>query len=71
MAHAFNPSTGRGRRIFVSEVSLVYRESSKAVRATLRNPFSKTKKQAKTNFKSKPQNCGSNQRRVTLVPKDL
>jgi hypothetical protein len=42
---------GRGRRISEFEASLVYRVSSRTVRATQRNPVSKNKKQ--TNKKAK------------------
>jgi hypothetical protein len=44
---------GRGRRISEFETSLVYRVSSRTVRATQRNPVSKTKtKQNKTKQKT-------------------
>jgi hypothetical protein len=44
VAHTFNPSTwegGRGSWIFELEASLIYRASSRTVRATQRNPVSK------------------------------
>ena len=42
---------GRGRRISEFEDSLVYKVSSRTVRATQRNPVSKKKKQKQTNKK--------------------
>jgi hypothetical protein len=38
VAHAFNSSRGRGRRISEFEASLVYRVSSRTARDTQRNP---------------------------------
>jgi hypothetical protein len=46
---------GRGRRISEFEASLVYRMSSKTVRATQRNPVSKKKKKKKTNKQTNKQ----------------
>jgi hypothetical protein len=48
VAHAFNPSRGRGRQISEFEASLVYKVSSRTARATQRNPVSKKQKQNKT-----------------------
>ena len=53
VAHAINPSTweaeaGRGRQTSEFEVSLVYKVSSRTVKATQRNPVSnKTKNKIK------------------------
>jgi hypothetical protein len=46
MVHTFNSSTwvGRGRQISEFQASLVYRVSSRTVRATQRNPISKKPK---------------------------
>jgi hypothetical protein len=47
VAHPFNPSIhsgGRGRRISEFEASLVYKVSSRTVRAIQRNPVSKKQK---------------------------
>jgi hypothetical protein len=44
VAHAFNPSTGRGRQISEFEGSLVYKVSSRTARAIKRNAVSKKKK---------------------------
>jgi hypothetical protein len=41
VAHAFNPSRGRGRRTSEFKASLVYRVSSRTARAIQRNPVSK------------------------------
>ena len=43
VAHAFNPSTGRGRQISEFEGSLVYKVSSRTARAIKRNSVSKNK----------------------------
>jgi hypothetical protein len=47
VAHAFNPSTGRGRQISEFEGSLVYKVSSRTARAIKRNAVSKKKKKKK------------------------
>jgi hypothetical protein len=44
---------GRGRQISEFKASLVYRVSSRAARATQRNPVSKKTKQTKQNKKQK------------------
>ena len=44
VAHALNPSTGRGRRISEFEASLVYRVNSRTATAIQRNPVSEKKK---------------------------
>jgi hypothetical protein len=45
VVHSFNPS--RGRQISEFEASLVYKVCSRTVRATQRNPVSKSKKKKK------------------------
>jgi hypothetical protein len=47
---------GRGRWISEFEVSLVYKVSSRTVRATQRNPVSKKKKQKNKKAKKQKQN---------------
>jgi hypothetical protein len=51
VAHTFNPS--RGRRISEFEASLVYKVSSRTVRAIQRNPVSKKPKNQKPKNKQK------------------
>jgi hypothetical protein len=52
VAHAFNPSIreAEGRRISEFEASLVYKVSSRTVRATQRNPVSKNKQTNNLDF---------------------
>jgi hypothetical protein len=53
VAHAFNPSTCRGRQIPEFKASLVYKVSFKTARAIQRNPVSKKPNQTKqTNKKT-------------------
>jgi hypothetical protein len=55
VVHTFDPSTqgGRGRRISEFEASLVYRVSSRRVRAIQRNPVSKNKNKKQNKTKQK------------------
>jgi hypothetical protein len=55
VVHAFNPSTqeGRSRQISEFEASLVYKVSSRTVRATQRNPVSKKRKEKQKQNKQK------------------
>jgi hypothetical protein len=53
VAHAFNPSRGRGRWISEFEASLVYKVSSRTARATQRNRVSRKKKKKKGKKKEK------------------
>ena len=55
VAHAFNPSTGRGRQISEFDASLVYKVSSRTARATQRNPVSKKQTNKKKNKTKKQQ----------------
>jgi hypothetical protein len=54
-AHAFNPSTarGRGRQISEFKASLVYKVSSRTARAIQRNPVSKKQKTKTTTTTTK------------------
>jgi hypothetical protein len=54
VAHAFNPSRSRGRRISEFEASLVYKVSFRTARATQRNPVSKQNKTKHNKTKTKP-----------------
>jgi hypothetical protein len=57
VAHAFNPSRGRGRWISEFKDSLVYRVSSRIARATQRNTVLKNQKKKKPkNQKTKTKN---------------
>jgi hypothetical protein len=47
VAHAFQHSGGRGRRISEFKASLVYKVSSRIARAIQRNPVSKNSKKKK------------------------
>jgi hypothetical protein len=47
VAHAFNTSRGRGRRISEFEASLVYKVSSRTARATQRNLVSEYEEKKK------------------------
>jgi hypothetical protein len=55
VTHTFNPSTqgGRGRQISEFEPSLVYKVSSRTVRAIQRNPVSKNQRGKKKEKKKR------------------
>jgi hypothetical protein len=58
---------GRGRWISEFKASLVYRLSSRAARATQRNPVSKKKKKTKQTKKQTNMNSGKNKTALNFV----
>jgi hypothetical protein len=64
VAHAFNPCTGRGRRVSEFEASLVYQVSSRTARATQRKPVSKKQKQKTQQNKTKQNKTKQNNKRL-------